>query len=128
MATYNFGIVALQPSLISSHVLGFAANKNVTDGSMLEIWDGPNNTNCLFAFTASGAADGLGDLVMGDPRTGGGIDTADRRGFIYLQSCAGTPTGNPAYATGNRAALVYDRTNHRLYINQGLTWRSVAVT
>ncbi len=43
-------------------------------------------------------------------------------GFLYIKSCAGTPTGTPTNYS-NRVPLVYDRTNNKLYIyNAG--WKS----
>lgn len=44
-------------------------------------------------------------------------------GFLYIPSCAGTPTGVPTAFTG-RLALVYDSTNKRLYVYNG-AWESV---
>jgi hypothetical protein len=43
------------------------------------------------------------------------ILTTATDGFLYVPTCAGTPTGVPTTYTG-RAALVYDSTNNKLYI------------
>lgn len=36
-------------------------------------------------------------------------------GFLYIPSCAGTPTGVPTANTG-RVPMIYDTTNHKFYI------------
>jgi hypothetical protein len=43
-------------------------------------------------------------------------------GFIYVPTCAGTPTGVPTAYTGLAAAVV-DTTNHKLYFYSGGAWR-----
>jgi hypothetical protein len=47
-------------------------------------------------------------------------DAAD--GFLYVPTCAGTPTGTPTAYTG-RAPIVVDTTNHKLYFYSGGAWR-----
>lgn len=39
-------------------------------------------------------------------------------GFLYIPTCAGTPTGVPAAYTG-KVAMVFDTTNNKLYIYDG---------
>jgi hypothetical protein len=56
------------------------------------------------------------------------LPTNADRGFIYIPSCAGTPTGTPAnYGGGGISPLVYDYSNNKLYIYNG-TWKSVTLT
>ena len=43
-------------------------------------------------------------------------------GFLFIPSCAGTPTGVPGSYTG-RAPLVIDSTNNKLYFYSGGAWR-----
>jgi hypothetical protein len=43
-------------------------------------------------------------------------------GFLYIPTCAGTPTGTPA-SYGSTAPLVVDSTNNKLYFYSGGTWR-----
>jgi hypothetical protein len=43
-------------------------------------------------------------------------------GFVYVPTCAGTPTGVPTAFTG-QAAIVVDSTNNKLYFYSGGTWR-----
>lgn len=47
-------------------------------------------------------------------------------GFLYIASCAGTPTGTPTAFTG-RVAMVYDTTNNKFYIYNG-AWKGVTLT
>lgn len=50
-------------------------------------------------------------------------------GFPYIASCAGAPSGAPTDRTGQgQVPMIYDRTNNRLYIRNGGTWRSVVLT
>jgi len=44
-------------------------------------------------------------------------------GFLYVPTCAGTPTGTPATQTG-LAPMIVDDTNHRLYFWSGGVWRN----
>jgi hypothetical protein len=51
-----------------------------------------------------------------------GLATNATAGFLYIPSCAGTPTGVPDVFAGT-VPLVYDRTNNELYIYDG-SWIS----
>lgn len=46
------------------------------------------------------------------------LATSATDGFLYIPTCAGTPTGVPTAQTGT-VAMVYDTTNHRLYVYDG---------
>jgi hypothetical protein len=50
------------------------------------------------------------------------IATNATNGFLYVPTCAGTPTGTPTTKTG-RAPIVIDTTNHKLYFYSGGAWR-----
>lgn len=50
------------------------------------------------------------------------IATSATDGFLYIPSCAGTPTGIPTAQTG-RVPLVVDSTNNKLYFYSGGAWR-----
>lgn len=43
-------------------------------------------------------------------------------GFLYVPTCAGTPTGTPTTQTGT-APIVVDTTNNKLYFYSGGQWR-----
>jgi len=46
------------------------------------------------------------------------LATSDTDGFLYISTCAGTPTGVPTTNTG-RVALIYDTTAHQFWIYDG---------
>ena len=56
-----------------------------------------------------------GDVILGSQAA---LATNATAGFVYIPSCAGTPTGVPANPTG-KVAMVYDSTNNKLYIYDG---------
>jgi hypothetical protein len=61
------------------------------------------------------------DVVIGN----GSQTTSATAGFLFIPSCAGAPTGVPASIPSNRIALMYDRTNNKLYAYNG-AWKSTA--
>lgn len=61
--------------------------------------------------------DGAGNVIIGEAA----IATTATDGFLYVPTCAGTPTGVPTAKTG-RAPIVVDSTNHKLYFYDG-SWR-----
>lgn len=48
----------------------------------------------------------------------GAIATNATDGFLYIPTCAGTPTGVPTAVTGN-VALVFDSTNNKICVYDG---------
>jgi hypothetical protein len=56
------------------------------------------------------------------------LATTATNGFLYIPTCAGAPTGAPTAQTGT-VAIVYDTTDHKLYIydTNGNTWRGGTV-
>jgi len=67
--------------------------------------------------TTIGTMDPNGNFVWNSAA----IATTATNGFIYIPTCAGTPTGVPTTYTG-RVPLVYDSTNNKLYIYNG-AWK-----
>lgn len=66
--------------------------------------------------------DALGNIFPGTA----GLATTATDGFIYMQSCAGTPTGVPtSYA--NRLPFIYNRTDNLFHVYNG-GWKTVALT
>lgn len=51
----------------------------------------------------------------------GAIATNATNGFLYIPSCAGTPTGVPTSYSGG-IPLVFDSTNKKLYVYSGGSW------
>ena len=67
------------------------------------------------AITIAGVATGqLPSIVLGSVA----LATNATDGFLYIPTCAGTPTGTPTAKTG-RVALVYDTTNDQFWIYDG---------
>lgn len=64
--------------------------------------------------------DANGNLIVGTAA----LATTATDGFLYIPTCAGTPTGTPSSYAG-RVAMVFDSTNNRLYIYDG-GWISAA--
>jgi hypothetical protein len=78
------------------------------------------SVNMLFytAATERARIPSAGGMVVGTAA----IATTATDGFLYVPTCAGTPTGTPTTQTGT-APIVIDTTNHKLYFYSGGTWR-----
>ena len=50
------------------------------------------------------------------------LATNATEGFLFIQSCAGTPAGTPASIPTGQKALIYDSTNNILYLYDG-SWK-----
>jgi len=59
-----------------------------------------------------------GGMVVGTAA----LATTATDGFLYVPTCAGTPTGTPTTQTGT-APIVVDTTNNKLYFYSGGQWR-----
>ena len=68
-----------------------------------------NNTTRAYIPAASGFVVGSGAAALATNATDG---------FLYIPTCAGTPTGTPTAQTGT-VAMVFDTTNNKLYIYDG---------
>ncbi len=53
------------------------------------------------------------------------IATNANNGFLYMVTCAGTPTGTPTGFTG-RCAFVYDTSANKIWVYNG-SWRGIVV-
>jgi hypothetical protein len=62
--------------------------------------------------------DKAGNVVVGNAA----ISTSATDGFLYVPTCAGTPTGTPTTYTG-MAPIVINTTNNKLYFYSGGAWR-----
>lgn len=60
----------------------------------------------------------VGGFVVGPAA----LTTTATDGFLYVPTCAGTPTGVPTTQTGT-APIVVDTTNNKLYFYSGGVWR-----
>ena len=90
--------------------VGTGATLVTTDGSQ-DLLFGTNATER--ARITSG-----GSLVVGTAA----LATSATDGFLYVPTCAGTPTGTPTTQTGT-APIVVDSTNNKLYFYSGGQWR-----
>ena len=89
-------------------------------------------TDTASAAGAKAISVGIGaTTVFRVPKEGGVITqgavlaTSATRGFAYLPTCAGAPSGVPNAETGC-AAMVYDTTNNKIWFYNG-SWRGVVV-
>lgn len=78
--------------------------------------NGADNLAFATAGTLRAIFDQLGNHVVG-----GSVATNATDGFLYLPTCAGTPTGTPT-TYGGRIPMVIDSSNHKAYIYSGATW------
>jgi hypothetical protein len=67
--------------------------------------------------------DDTGSTIVGDQSA---LATNAVAGFIYIPTCAGTPTGTADTYTG-KAPMVVDTTNSKLYVNFSGTWKSTTM-
>lgn len=109
-ANENTGLV-IQQNTIAAWRLGMSAN---IDSLFIATTDTPST-----GFTVKFPV--LGGIVVGKAA----VATNATNGFLYIPSCAGTPTGVPVTQTGT-VPMVYDSTNNKFYIyNSG--WKGGTV-
>lgn len=56
------------------------------------------------------------------------LATNATNGFVFLGSCAGTPSGVPAGSYSGRTPIVIDSTNNLVYIYSGGNWVNASIT
>jgi hypothetical protein len=83
-----------------------------------------NDGNYAIAFYTNGGNErmritGAGNIVAG---ASAALATTATNGFLYVPTCAGTPTGTPTAITG-MAPIVVNTTNNKLYFYSGGAWR-----
>ena len=80
-------------------------------------------SNHSFVFVTNDTArmriTGAGNIVAG---ASAALATTATDGFLYVPTCAGTPTGTPTAITG-MAPIVVDTTNNKMYFYSGGQWR-----
>jgi hypothetical protein len=113
-----------------------SANTNAAAEAMIEAVAAENftgstaATNLLFYTKPTGTGPGsspteraritsAGSFVAGAQAA---LATTATDGFLYVPTCAGTPTGTPTAITG-MAPIVVDTTNNKLYFYSGGAWR-----
>jgi hypothetical protein len=77
-----------------------------------------------FVFQTAGATERARITSDGNIVAGGSsaLATTATNGFLYVPTCAGTPTGTPTAITG-MAPIVVNTTNNKLYFYSGGAWR-----
>jgi hypothetical protein len=80
-----------------------------------------SNTALAFQTNATERAriTAVGNVVAGGSVA---LATTATDGFLYVPTCAGTPTGTPTGITG-MAPIVVNTTNNKLYFYSGGAWR-----
>ena len=104
------------PTTADGLITGAAANDltiTATGGRVVFSYD---QNSIGFSITSSGVVIGSAALA-----------TNAANGFLYVDSCAGAPTGTPTTNTG-RVPLVVDTTNSKLYLYIGGSWKSVTLS
>jgi hypothetical protein len=84
----------------------------ISGGSAFAIQTGNNAIDYL-------NLDGNGNVTIGSNN----VATTATNGFLYVPTCAGTPTGTPTAKSGF-APIVVDTTNNRWYFYSGGAWRN----
>jgi len=97
------GINVTGKATILTDMLGL--NIGTTSAQSLQFWT--NNTQKAFIPSTGGLI--VGTAALATNATGG---------FLYIPTCAGTPTGVPTTQTGT-VAMVFDTTNSKFYIYNG---------
>jgi hypothetical protein len=122
LSAANRGNITLNGASTSVLVLGTgnaATTYFYNDGTNADFWNaqngfvrfGTNNTERARIPAAGGMVVGTAALA-----------TTATDGFLYVPTCAGTPTGTPTTQTGT-ARIVVDTTNNKLYFYSGGQWR-----
>lgn len=109
-ASYKMGI-GTTTSIRALDLIAMSA-----DSSSIRFWTG--STPSVNAYI-----DHVSNVVLGNQSA---LATNATNGFVYIRTCAGTPTGAPTAFTGH-VAIVYDTTNNKFWAYSG-SWRSVTLT
>ena len=97
---------------------------NVAGGDVIDVTIVSNGMSLYRTLAASATlSTGGWEFSSGSVVVGGGaaLATDATDGFLYIPTCAGTPTGAPTAKTGS-CAMVFDTTNNKLYIFDG-NWK-----
>lgn len=127
LQTANPGVLARVVTLLSSandfQYYGFGIGSNALE----YVTATTAGDHVFYAATSSSAKQdlgriaGLGNWVIGSAA----LSTSATDGFLYIPTCAGTPSGTPTTYTG-RAPIVYDASNDILYIYRSGWKKAVA--
>jgi hypothetical protein len=84
-----------------------------SDTSQIRFWTGATPSVNMYM-------DDVSNVVIGNQSA---LATNATNGFIYIRTCAGTPTGAPTAFTGH-VAMLYDTTNNKIFVYNG-AWKSI---
>lgn len=87
---------------------------------------GSGGASLVPGFNPGAGGMGVLDMIVGN--NGAAETTSSTGAFLYISSCAGTPTGVPARAAVGRIALRYDTTADKIWFYNGSAWKGIAVT
>lgn len=97
-----------------------------TDVSILGSSAGSGNSKGGNQTIRGGAPAGTGSPGSVIVSYSAALATTDTSGFLYIPTCAGTPSGTPESITGG-VPLVFDTTGVKLWIYTGGAWKGVVV-
>jgi hypothetical protein len=127
-ASGNVGIGTSSPG----SKLDVSGNIRVSGNSQLQIFNGAgtsgvsiqtDNASPASMTLSTGGSERMRIDASGNVRIGtAALATTATDGFLYIPTCAGTPTGTPTAITG-LAPLVINTTNNKLYFYSGGAWR-----
>lgn len=96
--------------------VGVQFQDRTTHVGQMQLWTRGNA-----GFKAAVTIDVNQNVIVGIPS----LATNATAGFLYLPSCAGTPTGTPSTVTGQNP-IVYDTTANKLWVYNG-SWRGIVL-
>jgi hypothetical protein len=114
----DYGLTLNTATSAGLNVLQFR-NSNSNGGARLL-----NNTGGPLTFYRNPTTEAARITSSGNVVAGGSVALATTAtdGFLYVPTCAGTPTGTPTSITG-MAPIVVNTTNNKLYFYSGGAWR-----
>jgi hypothetical protein len=103
---------------------GTAARTTYTRGGTVQFYSGLGawTGGDVYEIASSSAAIFSADANANITAGGGTLATNATNGFLYVPTCAGTPTGTPTAKSGY-APIVVNTTNNKLYFYSGGAWR-----
>ena len=112
------GTTATRISSLTSGNAVLELNAEGTDGGSVLF----NRSTIAMEISTSGGVVGQFDANRNATIGAGTLATTATNGFLYVPTCAGTPTGTPTAKTGY-APIVVNTTNNKLYFYSGGAWR-----